>query len=226
MNYFRQLFRRIVQPFLWLGYRWYLSKPRWYSHAGLRIRILPSVFHPGLLISTKVLLKFVLQQDLKNKRVLELGAGSGMIALASVRAGAIVTATDINPKAIASMKESSQKNGLPLTLIESDLFQNIPLQAFDFIFINPPYYPKQPNNHQEYAFFCGADFEYFRQLFSQLPSFLEEGTVVYLILNDDCAIETIRHLALEKSIAMPLLFQTKKIGEVQYIFGLEIRSQS
>ena len=131
MNHLRQLFRKAIQPFLWGAYRVYLSTPRWYTYDGLKVRILPSVFHPGLLISTKVLLGFALQQDLKNKRVLELGAGSGLIALALARVGAVVTATDINPKAIASMKESSQKNNLPLTLIESDLFQNIPPQYFD-----------------------------------------------------------------------------------------------
>ena len=222
MSRLRRRFRRIVQPFLARLYRWYLSKPRWYRYEGLSVRVLPTVFHPGFLISTKVFLKFALQQNLQNKKVLELGAGSGLIALSAVRAGAIVTATDINPNAIASIKESAKKNQLSLTLIESDLFQKIPSQHFDFIFINPPYYPRQVTNLEEVAFFCGVDFDYFRQLFPQLFPFLKSTTRAFMILSEDCEIETIREIARENKIEMQLILETKKVGELQYIFELKM----
>jgi release factor glutamine methyltransferase len=41
-----------------------------------------------------------MQFPLKNKHVLELGAGSGLIAIKAAKEGALVTATDINPVAI------------------------------------------------------------------------------------------------------------------------------
>ncbi len=220
MKALRQLFRKIVQPFLWAAYRWYLSKPRWYTHQGLKIRILPSVFHPGWLLSTKVLVDFALAQQLKGQKVLELGAGSGLIALAAARAGAVVTASDINPHAVESIRESSAINKLPLTIIESDLFQHIPPQSFDYIFINPPYYPQQAQNHREQAFFCGADFEYFQELFDQLPSYLANGAMAHLILSEDCAIDTIHQLARERKLIWELVEQDKKAGEEQFIFAL------
>ena len=46
-----------------------------------------------------------------------------------------------------SHKRPSMKVNLKITLrlhlIESDLFDNIPLQKFDYILINPPYFPKR-----------------------------------------------------------------------------------
>ncbi len=211
----------MVQPILWAVYQAYLSKPRWYRYDGLYIRILPSVFHPGLFFSTKVLLKFVLNQELKNKRVLELGAGSGLIALACSKAGAIVTATDINPAAIMSMHESSDKNKLRLDVILSYLFEKIPNQVFDYILINPPYYPKQPNSDLELAFYCGQNFEYFRELFRQLSAFRKAETKVYLILSQDCAVEIIFDIAGKSGFKMKETYSHSRMGEKQYIYLVE-----
>lgn len=220
MKALRQWFRKIAQPFLWAAYRWYLSKPRWYTYRGIKVRVLPSVFHPGWLISTKVLLDFALKQKLKNRKVLELGAGSGLLALAAVRVGAVVTASDINPHAIQSIQESSKINRLPLTIIESDLFQQISPQSFDYIFINPPYYPQQAQNHREQAFYCGANFEYFQELFDQLPAYLANGAKAHLILSEDCEIAIIQQLASERKLVWQLVKQIKKAGEQQFIFSL------
>jgi release factor glutamine methyltransferase len=210
--------RKYTQPLFWKVYRWYFSKPRWYKYDGLSIRILPTVFHPGWFISTQVLLHFLLQKDLTNKRVLELGAGSGLIGLKAAESGARVTVTDINPHAIEAMKESSAKNKIPLILLESDLFKKIPLQGFDYIVINPPYFPRQPKDLWESAFFCGLNFEYFRSLFAQIHPFLGTGTKTYLILSEYCSIENIKEIAIINQLELELVFEKRKAGECQYIF--------
>ncbi len=212
--------RRIIQPVLWLGYRRYLQKSRWYTYKGLHINVQPSVFHPGMLFSTKILLQYILQLDLKGKKVLELGAGSGMLALAAARAGATVSASDINPAAIESIKASCQKNQLEIDVILSDLFESIPQQAFDYLFINPPYYPKDPTDEREYAFFCGSEFEYFQRLFASLADYLSPTGAALMILSDDCDVERIKAMALKAGWKMPLQHQTKKWGEVNYIFQI------
>lgn len=215
--------RRLAHPFIWPFYRWYLSSPRWYRYQGLSIRLLPTVFHPGWLVSTKVLLEFLMELDISGKRVLELGAGSGLIGLSLAKKGSNVTASDLNPLAIRAMKESSIKNNIPLTLVESDLFVHIPLQEFDFIFINPPYYPRQPKDDWERAFFCGLDFDFFRGLFSQIKPFMGPATRVYMILNEYCGITKIIKIAEANQIVFKLLRQKRKAGEWQYIFELSNR---
>ena len=54
-----------------------------------------------------------------------------------------------------------------IRIIHSDLFDNIPLEAFDIIAINPPYYKKDPHAPAEYAWFCGKKGEYFERLFTE-----------------------------------------------------------
>ena len=85
-----------------------------------------------------------LTNKLKNKaikNILDIGTGSGCIALALKKAlsNADVTAIDINPDAIKLAKENSQLNSLEVNFILSDLFENLPQQKFDLIVSNPPY---------------------------------------------------------------------------------------
>lgn len=217
-GFFRKGFQYIGQPLLWRMYRWYLSKPRWYEFEDLRVRLLPSVFHPGWLLSTKVLLSYVREFELKGKSILELGAGSGMISLCLAKAGAKVTASDINPSAIKAIQESCIENKVALNIIASDLFNKIPLQHFDFILVNPPYYPQNPSNKAEQAFFCGENFEYFQQFFSQVKPYLHPNTHLLMILSEDCELEKIKGLAKAEGMEMILVFQTRRQQEVQYIF--------
>jgi release factor glutamine methyltransferase len=58
------------------------------------------VFHPRYFISSECFAKFVDGLELRGKSVVDIGTGSGILAVAAARAGpANVTATDINPNA-------------------------------------------------------------------------------------------------------------------------------
>jgi release factor glutamine methyltransferase len=113
----KQLTTRLYKPLLVK----YLSATRMYTYKGIRLVIPPAVFHPGFFFSTRLLLRYIASLPLKNKSFLELGAGSGLIALYAARQGAMVTATDINSIAIDSLRVNSHSNRIHLTVIESDL---------------------------------------------------------------------------------------------------------
>lgn len=218
----RPYVKRMAQPFLWAAYRAYLSKARWYQYKGLKIRVLPSVFYPGWLGSTTAMSKYLLQLDLTNKHVFELGAGSGLISLCAAKMGAYVTASDINPLAIKSIRKSLKKNGLSIQVIESDLFEKISDQYFDYIVINPPYYPKNPKDFRELAFYCGEDFDFFKRLFNGLISYLLSGAIVLMVLSESCEIEMIRFHAKQAGIQMSEMERTRKLWEWHYIFRLTL----
>lgn len=217
----RQLIKRLAYPFLSRWYQQSVRKMRSYSNFGLDLDIYPSVFHPRLFLSTEIFVSFVTRLPLLEKKVLELGAGSGLIAFVSQRAGAIVTATDINTQALQGLIANSEKNKAPITVLHSDLFENVKPEAFDFIFINPPYYAKDPSNEWEKAFYCGAHFDYFERLFAQLSSC--EGSdfpVCYMILSQDCDLIQIMSRAKSASIELRACFDQTKLGERNTIYQI------
>lgn len=74
-------------------------------------------------------------------RVLDVGSGSGAIALAikSMRPNATVWATDINPKAIELSRENAAQLALEVTFIKAPFTAD--LKDLDLIISNPPYLP-------------------------------------------------------------------------------------
>lgn len=199
----------------------YLSATRMYTYKGIRLVIPPAVFHPGFFFSTRLLLRYIDSLSLKHQSLLELGAGSGLIALHTARQGATVTATDINGVAIQSLQLNSHSNRIPLTIIESDLFTNIPQQAFDIIAINPPYYKKQPRTPAEYAWYCGEQGEYFQQLFCGLHRYMHLQSIVLMVLSDGCDIEMIKSMAATNGLQLNCVVEKGNWIEINYIFKIE-----
>ncbi len=227
----RNIIKKITNPFLKAGLDFYYRKPRKYAYQDIEVLVHPEVFPPHLTLSTKILLDFISEKELQNKTFLELGCGSGIISLLASKKGAKVTASDINKTALEYLEKASKENNLEVACVYSNLFENLQGKHFDFIIINPPYYPKKPKNTKEEAWFCGEDFEYFKNLFQQLPSFisarvspkaLAEGqeSNSYMILSEDCNIEKINSIALENGIQLKMVLQTKKSGEENFIFSI------
>lgn len=205
----------------------YLRNPRIYSSRGLRLRIEPSVFHPGIYLSTNILADFSLELAVKNKKVLELGAGSGFISLLLARKGAHSFASDINPVALEKLKENAQENQLDVNTIFSDLFSSVHPDDYDYIIINPPYYPKNPKNSTESAFFCGENFEYFHRLFSELKEkHHRPDTHIYMILSEDCRLDEILQIARNSDLDLSEVARKKKRAEWNYIFSIQKENQN
>jgi release factor glutamine methyltransferase len=81
--------------------------------------------------------------------VLEVGCGTGFIALSVAKKGAgSVLATDVNPSAVANCKANSEKHNLSdvVTTRISDVFSAVTAdERFDLIFWNWPYFDAQRN---------------------------------------------------------------------------------
>ncbi len=217
--------KKLLFPILKSAYNIYSSKERSYSYKGINVRVMPGVFHPGLFFSTKLLLEYISKKDLNNKTVLELGAGSGLISIYCATQNAKVTASDINPTAIKNIIKNSELNNVQLEVIESDLFDNIVMRKFDYIIVNPPYFPKDPKNEKELAWFCGNDFQYFKKLFAQLNNYKTQETVVLMILSEDCDLQRIASIANDNHFSMSMVFQKKVFGEANYIFRINCHAE-
>jgi release factor glutamine methyltransferase len=179
-----------------------LSRTQEYAYKGIRLSIPPGIFHPHYFYSTHFLLEYLLKEELHSKTFLELGCGSGLISIAAAKKGAQVTATDINPAAVKTLRENSKKNGVSITVKSSDLFVNIPVQTFDLIAINPPYYKGKVRGEKDLAWYCGEDHEFFSGLFQDIKSYMHPSTRCLLVLSDDCDINTIRAIAAKNSVTL------------------------
>ena len=84
---------------------------------------------------------FLLQKHIKkyskNKKILDMGTGSGIQALEAKKNASKVLACDINKGCVNYVKK------LGIKTIKSDLFSNIK-EKFDLIIFNPPYLPEEP----------------------------------------------------------------------------------
>jgi len=92
---------------------------------------------------TEILVEQILDLELLNDaRILDLGTGTGAIALslATERPAWEVTATDFLPEIVSLAKRNANKHQLTNThIFQSDWFSQIPQERFDLIVSNPPY---------------------------------------------------------------------------------------
>ncbi len=216
------VFKRVLFSVLSRAYKIYSTKTRNYNFRDLKLKVLPGVFHPGFFFSTKFLISHLDKYDLKNKRLLEPGAGSGMISIYSAKKGADVTASDISLSAVDNIKINASLNDCSINVIYSDLFDSISKQEFDFIIINPPYFPKNPKNESEFAWFCGSEFQYFEKLFKQITDFLYPQTTALMVLSEDCDIKKIKAITNKNNVEMKLIESKKFFGEENFIYQLHL----
>jgi release factor glutamine methyltransferase len=216
----RTLFRIFWLPFY---RRWalrHVRKLRAFRYEKLVLTVPPGVFHPGIYFSTPIFLRFLQREPLEGKKILDIGAGSGILALYAASRGGMVVATDVNPASVETIRVNALLNGLRVNVFESDLFDDLPAQLFDVVLINPPYYPKKAETPAEHAFFAGPEWEYFAKLFHQMPDYLHHQSQILMVLSQDCNLEKIKEFALASHFTFDTLFERSKWGERFFIIGL------
>ena len=122
---------------------------------------------------------FLLAKNLpikKDDRVLEIGTGSGYIAIEAAKK-ARVLAVDINPEAVEYARRNAPEN---CEFRESDLFENVD-GKFDVIIFNPPYLPV---SDEDIAFSGGKNGrEVIARFISKCGEYLKPGGRIAIIVS-------------------------------------------
>ncbi|MEX0701826.1 MAG: peptide chain release factor N(5)-glutamine methyltransferase [Planctomycetales bacterium] len=159
---------------------------------GLDFRVTPDVFIPRPDTETLVmeLIRAAKEVSEGEPRILDVGTGSGCIAIAAAVncPRAQITAIEQSPAALAIARENAAKHGVAerIRFLEGRLFGPLePGETFHCIASNPPYVPEseretiQPDvrlHEPHAALFSGPDgLDAIRQLVAEAPSHFEPG---------------------------------------------------
>ena len=101
-----------VTPAFWIVPTWH-DVP---AQARQVIRLDPGLaFGTGTHPTTRMCLRWIAGQDLRQRRVLDYGCGSGILAIGAAKFGALaIDAVDIDPDAVRATLDNAQANGVQL----------------------------------------------------------------------------------------------------------------
>lgn len=125
----------------------------------------------------------------KNVSVLDIGTGSGAIAITLQKeTDANLTAIDVSERALAVAKENAKILGADVEFIKSNLFENLASKKFDIIVSNPPYIetatinslqPEVKDHEPILALDGGEDgLDFYRKIIKEAPKHLNENGVI------------------------------------------------
>ena len=161
-------------------------------YEGLKIKLHPQVYEPAE--DT-----FLLARNLKVKEgdiALDVGTGTGIIALLMARKARFVLGVDVNPIAVELAKENAKINGITNVQFKlSNLFENV-TGKFDIITFNAPYLPGEPEEPIDLALVGGkTGREVLDSFLEQFDNYLHEKGVVQIVQSSITGIEeTLRKL--------------------------------
>jgi release factor glutamine methyltransferase len=152
---------------------------------GLAFEVSPDVLIPRP--ETEHLVEAVLKQVKPNASIIDVGTGSGAIAVALAHAlpQAKVTAVDLSPAALEVARRNAQRNAVSdrVTFLQSDLLVSVEGGDFDAIVSNPPYVadgellePQVSNYEPHAALYAGpTGLEVYERLVPQARELLKPG---------------------------------------------------
>ncbi|MEV7780155.1 HemK2/MTQ2 family protein methyltransferase [Kitasatospora sp. NPDC088351] len=170
----------------------------------------PGVYPPQG--DTELLLSCLRQESLDAaSRVLDLGTGTGVVALAAAGSGARVTAVDLSARAVATAWLNARLNRRRVRLLRGDLAAPVAGQRFDLITANPPYVPTcedvaRPRPRRTLAWDAGADGRLLLdRICREAPQLLARGGVLLLVQSSladvPATLATLRSAGLRVAVA-------------------------
>lgn len=120
---------------------------------GLDFLVTPDVLipRPETEHSVEAVLEIVRRCGLEAPAIVDVGTGSGCIAIALAHSlpNASITAVDISPHALAVARRNAERHHAAVEFLESDLLAAVLGRKFDLVVSNPPYIgTEHPENAQ------------------------------------------------------------------------------
>ncbi|NJE30395.1 methyltransferase domain-containing protein [Thermococcus sp. 18S1] len=162
------------------------------TYYGIELKLHPQVYEPAE--DT-----FLLAENLavrEGDTALDVGTGTGLIALLMARKARFVLGVDINPLAVELAGENARINGIKnVEFRVSDLFERVE-GKFDVVTFNAPYLPGEPEEPIDLALVGGErGREVLDRFIQEVPRYLKPGGTVQIVQSSITGVEeTLRRL--------------------------------
>ncbi|MFD3557577.1 HemK2/MTQ2 family protein methyltransferase [Streptomyces goshikiensis] len=161
---------------------------------------LPGVYQPQG--DTRLLAEALAREPLgRGADVLEIGTGTGALALQAARRGASVVAVDVSWRAVVAARLNALRRRLPLRVLHGDFAVAATGGRFDLVISNPPYVPapeaQTPAKGPARAWDAGPDGRaVIDRICTVAPALLRHGGVLLMVHSGMCGTdETLDRLA-------------------------------
>jgi release factor glutamine methyltransferase len=172
---------------------------------GLKIKVDNSVLIPRP--ETEYLVEKIIKENEIPNCILEIGTGSGCIAIALKKhfSNSNITATDISELALKIANKNAENNSMQIKFQQSDLFENIS-GKFDIIVSNPPYItkdeydnlPEEILNFEPEKALLAEDkgLFFYKKILSQAKEFLKKNGKIYFEIGHEQG-QKVKEIALD-----------------------------
>jgi release factor glutamine methyltransferase len=180
---------------------------------GFPLVVLPGVFNPTLFFTTGVVVRHLADQPLPaGCPVLDLGTGSGALAVAAARTAGRVVAVDVNPEAVRCARLNLLLNRVDdrCEVRHGDLFDAVADERFDRVLCNPPFFRGSPRDDLDRAF--RAD-DFAERFATGLPQHLTDDGCALVVLSSDGDVAGFLAAFETASLVTDLVASDRKFGE-------------
>jgi release factor glutamine methyltransferase len=189
---------------------------------GLPVQICPQVFNPLIGRTTQFFIQHM--QILPESRVLEIGTGSGAIAVAAAHVAKAVTATDVNPYAVQCAKTTIRLNGREdqIRVLLGDLFSPVQGETFDIILFNPPYFRCNASSWIAKAWSAGTNYELIDRFLTGAREMLKNPGEIQILLSSAASLTQIITRMKETEFKIHVIASGRLLGFLERIYLLRL----
>ena len=151
-----------------------------FFYKDLILEIPETVYYPRE--DSLLLARIIEKENLKKKKALDMGSGSGFLAMLMAQQDAEVVASDINEEAVKIVKLNARSSNVKVNAMNSDLFEKIE-DKFDLIVFNPPYLPEK-TLHRDNQYYGGkTGREVIDKFIKNSGSHLKKGGRILIVIS-------------------------------------------